>query len=659
MKTKHNPSRKSVPSHSAELVALYKKGDFVALERKAKSLLAREPRHGTGLHLLGLAYLQQGKYEPALDLLRRAKEVSPNDLQIGDHLAIALAHLGRQEEALRIYQDTIARTGPSAVRLTNMGAILRMLGKPDKAEQCYQNAVALDPQNAATHFNLANTIRDNGRYAEAVACYKKALAVNPRYGDAGQNLGILLKRTGRLGEAEVWLTKALTLDPDNPDVLNNLASVQNAQGRIDEAEASYRRALAIKPDYEDAFGNLLFALNYHPDKSGEEIFEVYREYDARFGLTLRSAWRPHGNSRETQRRLKVGYVSPDFKAHSVRYFLEPLLAHHDRDALEVYAYAELEKEDEVTARYKKYVDHWVVTSGMSDTLLAERIQADGIDILVDLAGHSAGNRLGVFARKPAPLSVSWLGYGYSTGLTAIDYILTDEVSAPPSSENFFAEKPWRLGTTSCVYRPAEGMGEITPLPAMGRGYVTFGTLSRRVRINHHVIRVWAEILQRVDGARLVIDSRDFLEAGMQDALAEKFALHGIGRDRLQIGCHSPPWDVLRDMDIGLDGFPHNSGTTLIETLYMGVPYVTLAGRPSVGRLGSMVLEGVGHPEWIARSEREYVEIAVSLARDLPKLAALRAGLRKEMEQGPLMDEPAFARKVEGAYREMFGNWARG
>ena len=402
---------------------------------------------------------------------------------------------------------------------------------------------------------------------------------------------------------------------------------------------------------------MLFVLNYHPDKSGEEIFEAYREYDARFGLPHQSEWRPHGNSRETNRRLKVGYVSPDFKKHPVRHFLEPLLAHHDKQAVEVYAYAELAREDSVTARYRKYVDQWVPTQGLSDKELAERIRADEIDILVDLAGHTAHNRLGVFARKPAPVSLSWLGYGYSTGLTAIDYMLTDETSAPAGSEGLFSEKPWRLATPGYVYRPAEGMGEVSPLPATNSGYVTFGTLSRGIRINHRVIRVWSEILKRVEGARLVIDSKDFRDVYSQDILAEKFAAHGISRDQLQIGCHSPPWDVLRGLDIGLDCFPHNSGTTLFETLYMGVPYITLAGRPSVGRLGSSILEGVGHSEWIARSEDEYVEKAVALAENLPQLAALRAGLRREMQAGPLMDEHAFARKVEAAYRDMFGKWA--
>jgi predicted O-linked N-acetylglucosamine transferase (SPINDLY family) len=424
-------------------------------------------------------------------------------------------------------------------------------------------------------------------------------------------------------------------------------------GLLDEAEASYRQALEIKADHEDAFGNMLFTLNYHPDKSGEEIFEAYREYDARFGQAQRSEWQPHSNNRETGRRLKVGYVSPDFRKHSVRNFLEPVLAGHDKQVVEVYAYAELMVEDTVTARYKNYVNHWIPTCGLSDKALAERIRADGIDILVDLAGHTGNNRLGVFARKPAPVSISWLGFGYTTGLTAIDYFLTDDLYAPPGCEGVFSEKLWRLEKPSLVYRPAEDMGSVNALPALMRGYVIFGTLTRGVRINHRTIRVWAELLKQVPNARLVIDSRDFQHTTMQERLAEKFVAHGIIRERLEIGYHTPPWDTLRGIDIGLDCFPHNSGTTLFESLYMGVPFVTMRGRPSVGCLGSMVLQSVGHPEWVARTEEEYVAIAVSLAQDLPKLAERRRGLRVEMEDGPLMNEPAFARKIEAGYvREM-------
>lgn len=425
---------------------------------------------------------------------------------------------------------------------------------------------------------------------------------------------------------------------------------------MDEAESSYRRALQINPEAKSIFSNLLFALNYHPDKSGEEIFEAYQEYNARYCLPLHRTWQSHGNSRDAKRRLTVGYVSPDFRRHPVGNYLEPLLAHHCRKEYEIYAYAELFSEDEATARYKGYVDHWVPTAGISDEQLAARIRADGIDILVDLAGHTAGNRLGVFARKPAPVSVSWLGYGYTTGLTAIDYILFDEYAIPDGCEGLFSEQPWRLPSPGYVYRPAQGMGGGNELPAMSLGQVTFGTLSRGVRINYRVIRTWAEILKRLPDARLVVDSKDFSDKYARDILIGQFAEHGVGCDRLQIGMHSPPWDVLRGMDIGLDCFPHNSGSTLWESLYMGVPFVTLSGRPSVGRLGGLTLRGAGHAEWIAVSEEEYVEKAVALAGDLPKLAALRAGLRHEMQAGLLMNEPAFARKVEGAYRNMWKIW---
>jgi predicted O-linked N-acetylglucosamine transferase (SPINDLY family) len=428
------------------------------------------------------------------------------------------------------------------------------------------------------------------------------------------------------------------------------------QGRLREAEASYRRSLELRPDFR-TYVNFLFTMNYDPDKSAEDIYAAYGEFEEALAKPLYGAWRAHGNDRNVERRLKVGYVSPDFRRHSTRHFLLPLLAHHDRSRYEIVAYAELAKEDEITEQYRSHVDRWQPTNGLSDEALAEQVRADGIDILVDLAGHTSGNRLGVFARKPAPVSVSWLGYGYTTGVSAIDYLLTDEASAPLGSEPLFAEAPWRLATPGYVYRPAEGMGEVSPLPALQHGQVTLGTLTRSVRINHRVVRVWAEILKRLPEARLVIDSRNYQSSEMQDALAARFATHGIGRERLDIGFRSPPWDVLRSMDIGLDCFPHNSGTTLFESLYMGVPFVTLAGRPSVGRLGSSILEGVGHPEWIARSEEEYIEQAVALASDLPKLAGIRANLRQEMQASPLMDEVGFARKVEDAYRDMFKRWA--
>lgn len=630
--------------------------DAVASFRQA---LAIKPDYVEAHYNLGNALRELGQLDDAVARFRRVLKIKPDYVEAHNNIGVALQDLGQFDGAAASLRQALAIKPDYAEAHYNLGNALRELGQLDHAMASFQRALEIDPDYAEACSNLGVTLKCQGQLDDAVVSLRRALEIKPNYAEAHNNLGNALRDLGQLDRAMASFQRALEIKPDFAEARFNLGVVWQDRGELDDALASYRRALEIKPDYVDAHSNLLFTLNYHPDTSGEEIFAAYREYDERFALPQREKWRTHSNDRDANRRLKVGYVSPDFREHSCRYFLEPLLAHHDKSIVDVHAYAELSDEDAVTARYQGYVDHWVPTRGMSDDAVAERIRADGIDILVDLAGHTAKNRLQVFARKPAPVSVSWLGYGYTTGLSAIDYYLTDEATVPTGSERLFSETPWRLATPSYAYRPAEGMGLVSPLPAIERGYVTFGTLTRSVRIHHRTIRVWSEILKRVEGARLVIDSGSFRNVAMQEALAEKFSAHGIGPERLAIGYHSPPWDVLRGIDIGLDCFPHNSGTTLIETLYMGVPFVTLAGRPSVGRLGSSILNAAGHAEWIASSEDEYVEIVVAMATDLPKLATWRDGLRKEMESAPLMDETGFARKVEAAYRGMWARWCEG
>jgi len=619
----------------------------------ARSLTTRFPRYGTGWKALAMSLLEQKRLEEALESMQRAVALLPNDPEVHNSMGSIFRAQNRNAEAEACLRQALQIKPDFAEAYSNLGPVLATLGRLAEAEVTLRRALELGPETAAIHTNLSQVLRLQGRQAEAEVSVRRGLELNPDLPEAHNNLALICKVLSRLTEAEASLRCVLAKRPDHVQTLNNLGSIHIDQGRIDDAEAMARRVLALQPDNSSANHNLLFVLNYHPDKSAEEIFAAYRDYDARFGLLHRSAWRDHLNGRDATRRLKVGYVSPDFRSHSVRYFVEPLLAHHDKREVEVHLYADLGREDEVSKRYKAYADHWIPTLGLSDEALAERIRADGIDVLVDLAGHTSNNRLQVFARKPAPVSVSWLGYGYTTGLSAIDYFLTDSASSPPGSDGLFAEMPWRLKTPGYVYRPAEGMGPVSDLPAAQRGWITFGTLTRALRINHRTIRVWAEILKRVDGARLVVDSSNYRVQEMQDLLLAQFAAHGIGPERLEIGFHTPPWDLLRGVDIGLDCFPHNSGTTLFETLYMGLPYITLAGRPSVGRLGGSILEGVGHPEWIANTEEEYIEKAVALASDLPALATLRSGLRAEMEAGPLMDESGFARKAEAAYREMW------
>jgi predicted O-linked N-acetylglucosamine transferase (SPINDLY family) len=605
---------------------------------------------------LGVILHESGRLAEAEACYRKALEAKPDYAEAHYNLGLILQQSGRLVEAEASYRSALALKPGYAEAYNNLGSALSNLGRLDEAEASLRQALVIRPDYDDAYCNLGLTLRDMKRLDEAEASLRRALAIRPDYAEAYCNLGAVFQDQGRLIEAETCYRKAIEIKPDFTKAHSNLGVTLQDLGQLDEAEASYQQALRIDPDYANAHGNLLFALNYHPDRSAEEIYRAYQQYDADRGIPLRSTWREHGNDRDMNRRLRVGYVSPDFKNHSCRHFLEPLLAHHDKARVEVFAYAELVKEDEMTVRYKNYVEHWIPTSGMSDAALAERIRGDGIDILVELAGHTAGNRLLVFARKPAPVSLSWLGYGYTTGLSTIDYYLTDEISAPIGSEKLFAEHLWRIATPAYAYRPAAGMGEVNSLPAQRLGYVTFGTLTRSIRVNHRTIRVWADILKAVPDSRLVMDSLTFKDLAMQERLATQFAQHGIARDRLEMGFHSPPWDVLRGIDIGLDCFPHNSGTTLFETLYMGVPYITLAGRPSVGRLGSSILHGVGHPEWIAASEADYVAKAVELAGDVAHLSEVRAALRGQFECSPLRDEKGFAGRVEEAYRGMWKNW---
>ena len=515
--------------------------------------------------------------------------------------------------------------------------------------------IELAPADAQSYIVLAVAMARLGRTAEAIAAGRRAVELAPASAEAHSALASGLATERRYKEAEESNRTAISLDPMHRKAWINLAKTLIDAGDASAAERVLQEALVRFPLDVTARNNRMFALNYSVDKTAEEIFDAYQAYDRDVCAPLRKTWREHKNPKVADRRLKIGYVSPDFRKHSGNNFLEPVLVHHDRQAFELTAYAELDTEDEVTKRFQNYFDNWVPTLKLTDSELAEKIRADGIDILVDLAGHTQGNKLSVFARKPAPVSLTWMGYGYTTGLSAIDYIVMDDVMAPVGSEHLFSEKIWRL-KPGCPYRPGDSMGEVNELPALSGEGVTFGTLSRAIRINHRTIRTWAAILRRLPTARLVVNSGSYRDTAMADALAARFEAQGVSRNRLLIGFNSPPWDVLRSIDIGLDCFPHNSGVTLVEFIQMGVPFVSLADRPSVGRVGSSILSTIGHPEWICETEDEYVEKAVSLATDLPALAEIRRNLRRDMRNSALTDEVGFTRRFEADLRKMFTQW---
>ena len=664
--------------------------DFHGAAEAMRKVIDLRPDFEAAYRDLCRILFHSGELEPAKKIILKGIELNPMHADFHFYLGNVLFYEKDFPSASASFEKTLQLQPDYAPAYVNLGNILEK-EQFDAALAAYQKALSLEPENSEFHNNIGNLFLLRGLPHEAIAHYQRAMAVDgskpngylnmgsalialgdakkaveycrsavrlqPNFALAHSTLAVALQELGQVQLAASAFAEALKINPNSSSARCNFGSLRLHEGGLADAIEQYNLALLEDPESEVTNGNLLFAMNYHPDLPAEEIFAAYRRFDQAIAVPLKDTWRAFANPRSLARRLRVGYVSPDLRNHTVMRFLEPVLASHDRQAFDLYAYAELIIEDAVTARAKSLITHWRKTKGISDEALAALIRNDQIDILVDVAGHTAGNRLKVFARKPAPVSVSWIGYGYTTGLSAIDYYLTDPVAAPIGSEHLFSEKPWRMQKTSWVYRAGPGTGDVGALPAENSGYITFGTLTRPVRINHRVVRVWAEILRRVPNSKLVVDSKSYGDTDTCDALAAQFMARGIERERLRIGYHSPPWDLMRSIDITLDCFPHNSGTTLFESLYMGVPFVTLAGRPSVGRLGASILHGLGQAAWIAESEEQYVDIAVKLAQDWDGLAQVRASLRGQLQQSCLMDEGGFTRELEQVYRSMFEAWA--
>ncbi|MBC9250409.1 hypothetical protein A9179_09010 [Pseudomonas alcaligenes] len=573
-----------------------------------------EPEHYEALCWLGQSYQSEQDPHTALQYLSRGLQIKP-DYQPGWNM---------------------------------LGGVYQSVGRQHESEGCFMRALAISPTQPLAWNNLANIYLDGQLLGEAERVMQVALELNPNSPSLWNNLGNILSAAKRLKEALVAFRKCVELDPSYDPVLVNLAGVESHFGNLDRSIELLRDAIEVP----GATTNLLFFANYHADWSGEQVFSLYKEVTARYPARQ---YFQYDNPRTSNRRLRIGYMSPDFRNHVCAIFIEPLLSRHDHQQFEVFAYSLVRREDTVTERFIGHVDHWRHCVGLSDQAIAEQIRADGIDVLIDLAGHTGSSRLQVFALKPAPVQVSWwMGFAFGTGLKQVDYFLADEQMLPAGCESSFAEQLWRMPAPAVAYVPPQHMvAEVGELPALRNGYVTFGSLTRPVRLNHKVIRVWSELLRRVPDSRLMLDSSSFNDASLQQHYLDLFAEQGIDPERIVLGFTSPATAALAQMDIALDCFPHNSGTTLYESLYMGLPVVSLRDRPSMGRVGALILHGAGRDEWIADTEAEYLDKLVALAGDLPALAGIRAGLRAEMLASKLCDAEDFTRRMEQTYRQMW------
>ncbi len=590
-------------------------------------------------------------------------ELHPEHVDALHLRGIAAYRLGRLEEAATDLNRAIASAPRRADFRWNQTAILRSLGRLPDAEAQGQEAVRLAPDAPEAHNNLASVLKDLGRQGEAVAHYRRALELKPDYADAWSNLAWALSLAGQAREAEDAARQALAINPRDANALNNCGTALMQQDRLRAAGECFERAVAIKPDFSVAHSNALFCLNYRTDLSSDAIFAAYRAWDEAHAKRLMPASPKFANERNPAKRLRVGYVSPDFRHHAVSFFIEPLLAAHDRTQVEITCYAEVVNPDPVTARFKALADRWRSTVGLSDAAMADLVRADGIDILVDLGGHTSGNRLLVFARKPAPVQVAHMvGSGTTTGMAAMDAFLADEALVPVGAERHFSERVVRLSRIPLVYAPPAGMPEVAPLPALRNGTVTYGCFSRTARINEAVIAAWAKILARVPGARLILNSKPFREPESRAAWLARFKAHGIAENRIDLVYTTPQpktWETYGEIDIALDPFPHNAGTTTIEALWLGVPVVSLADRPPVGRFGASILGSLGMSDWVASDVAAYVDRAVAAAADIAGLVRLRSGLRERFRASALGGDPAdLAREIESVYRSLWRDHCR-
>jgi predicted O-linked N-acetylglucosamine transferase (SPINDLY family) len=692
----------------ARAVAHHRVGQLPQAEQIYRQVLQADPRNADAWHLLGVIASQVNNHSAAVEHIRRAIELNPKAAAFHANLGAAYQKLDRMDEAVACYRRALELNPDNAEAHNNLGVASQRQGDLAAAEGCFRRAlkcnpgyadaqtnlenvlkgqgkledllasrqrtIELKPHDAVAHNDLGAAFQDLAKIDDAIACYRRAVQLRPDYAEAHYNLGNALKEQGKLDEAIACCRRALALKPDFAQAHNVLGNALKDQGLLDEAVACYHRALECDPNYAGAHNNLLLALQYCDGVTLSALAEAHADYDRRHAAHLLSQHLPkveqvaNGPSstgradacptvaRIPQRSLRIGFVSPDFGRHPVGWFLRSVLENLGRHQFETVCYSDRIVKDDFTSRLQAAATQWRDVVRLNDQRLSEQIRGDRIDILFDLAGHTAGNRLLVFARKPAPIQITWAGYVGTTGLTAMDYLLADRYEVPPGAEQYYRERVLRMPDGYICYEPPAYAPAVTPLPAWESGGVTFGSFNNPAKITGRAIEVWATILRRMPGARLVLKFKGWDNTGLARRCIERFGAYGIGPDRLELLGPSPHDQFLAAysrIDLALDTFPYCGGLTTCEALWMGVPVITCPGETFAGRHSLSHLSNVGLTETIAHDLDEYVELAVSLAGNLPRLAALRAGLRQQMAASPLCDGKRFSANLAAV---LYGAW---
>ncbi|MFO1360875.1 MAG: tetratricopeptide repeat protein [Burkholderiales bacterium] len=648
-------------------VALFEQGRIEDAESICARVLAHAPANAHALHLLGLAADRRGDHPGAVRRLEAAVDADPANGLFQLNLGNALRALGRVDDARARYARATELAPERFAAWFNLAQLQVDRGAHGAAAAAFRRALALDPASGAARLGLAAALVDSAQgspdgkaaFAEALALLETDWTHLAEPARARYVLALALAGCARWTEAAAHLETLVADHPQRAEPRVQLANVYNQLGRAADAVREYRATHRLAPEYHHALTSLLGTLNAVPDVAPEAVLEAHRDWAAAVAAPLYPSTPRFTHSRAPGRRLRVGYVSPDLRRHPVGAMFAPVLERHDPARVEAFCYYNYPRGDAMTARMRTAAHHWRDVAGLDDAAVADAIRADAIDILVDLVGHTKYTRMLVFARRPAPVQVSWLGYFNTTGLATMDYFVTDPVSSPPGQDRFFVETLVRLPATRFCFEPPDYMPEVGPLPARQNGHVTFGCLNNLVKLNDRVLALWARILAAVPGARLLLQASALSDPLLQRDFRAWAAALGIPSDRLELRRFVPVEEAARtyhDVDIALDPFPFCGGMTTLDALWMGVPVVTLPQAMIAGRQSASMLANLGLEDLIAADEAAYVAAAVALARDLDRLAALRAGLRERFRASPLADYARFARALETAYAAMWARW---
>ena len=614
-----------------------------------------QPGNAEAQFNLANALKATGRPEEAAAALHKAVASKPDYAKAHNNLGNVLRDLGRLDDAAAAYERAVTLKPGFAAAHNNLGAVRQDQGRPEAAVAAIERALALTPDYAEARYNLGNALRDLGKLDDAVAAFSQAVKLRPDYANAHNNLGAALQDQGKLIAAEAAYRKVLAVQPDNAEAHNNLGGTLKDQGRVEEALPCFRRAIEIDPAFDAAHSNLIFALPYDPRTTAGALAAEHRAWAQQHERPI-IEFPSFPVGEDPERRLRIGLVSAGFYSHPEGFFLEPMLSHHDRSSFEILCYANATQNDDVTARLKGHAGEWRVVAGLSDAAFVQLVRRDAIDILIELTGHQAHNRLRALARRPAPIQVAWLSAVNGRGMSSLDYLITDRIHAPTGADALYVEKLIRMPDGYACYRPPDYAPAVGAPPAPGSGHVTFGCFNNFAKINGQVIELWAEILRSVPNARLLMKTSALDVPVIRARLIEKFAAAGVSRRRIELAGRSPHAELLAcygQVDISLDPFPYSGGLTTCEALWQGVPVITWPGEFPQGRHSASHLSNVGLSEFIAGSADEYVALAARWAHDISALAELRANLRERMARSNLCDAATFASAFEGELRRIW------